>query len=217
MIDHVLERYHGVISQFVVVVSPGASASFERHFRTTDASVACVIQEAPTGMLPAIRCAASIVRDQQPEQVWITWCDQIGISSATVRRLTNALDDDPDAAFVFPTVRQSPPYIHFIRDATNRIVGVLHRRDGDEMPPSGESDAGLFAMRRSVYADDLAEYDRAMPSTNPGHERHFLPFIPWLAGRASVESFEIADQQEAVGVNTPDDLRAVEAYLRERV
>jgi bifunctional N-acetylglucosamine-1-phosphate-uridyltransferase/glucosamine-1-phosphate-acetyltransferase GlmU-like protein len=216
MIDHLLERYASVVDRIVVVVSPAAAPAFERHFRTAGRAVECVAQPEPTGMLPAVLCARPAVETQRPDEVWITWCDQIGISAPTVRRLVEALDGDPGAALVFPTVRQAPPYIHFVRDAAGRIAGVLQRRDGDAMPDAGESDAGLFAMRRDGYLRDLVEYDRLAPAAAGARERNFLPFIPWLAGRATVRTVDLGDAREAVGVNTPDDLRAVEAYLRER-
>jgi bifunctional N-acetylglucosamine-1-phosphate-uridyltransferase/glucosamine-1-phosphate-acetyltransferase GlmU-like protein len=216
MIDHLLERYASAADRIVVVVSPTAAPAFERHFCAVDRAVECVVQPEPTGMLPAVLCARAAVESYRPDQVWITWCDQIGISAPTVRRLAEALDGDPGAALVFPTVPQAPPYIHFFRDAAGRIAGVLQRRDGDAMPDTGESDAGLFAMRRDAYLRDLVEYDRRAPAAAGARERNFLPFIPWLAGRATVRTIDLGDAREAVGVNTPDDLRAVEAYLRER-
>ena len=46
-------------------------------------------------------------------------------------------------------------------------------------------------------------------------ERNFLPFIPWVAQRRPV-IIPSEDPEEAIGVNTPEELRAVEAYLQRR-
>ena len=46
-------------------------------------------------------------------------------------------------------------------------------------------------------------------------ERNFLPFLPWLAERAKVMTFEI-DAAEAQGINTPEDLVAVGRTLESR-
>jgi bifunctional N-acetylglucosamine-1-phosphate-uridyltransferase/glucosamine-1-phosphate-acetyltransferase GlmU-like protein len=216
MIDFVLERYSDVASRFVVVVAPAAVPAFEAYLPTTRGAIDCVVQPEPTGMLPAVLCARPAIETHQPDQVWITWCDQIGISAATIARLRQAMDDQPAAALVFPSVRQAPPYIHFVRDADGRIAGVFQRRDGDPMPSVGESDAGLFAMRREVFLNDLVEYARIAPVSDRTQERNFLPFIPWLAERAVVRTVELADPREALGVNTADDRRTMEAYLSER-
>jgi len=216
MIEFVLRRYSTLVGRIVLVVAPTAMPEFARYLQTTAAAVECVVQEEPTGMLPAILCAKPVIQALRPDQVWITWCDQIGISGSTVNRLARHMDDVREAALVFPTVRQEPPYIHFARDGAGRVSAVLQRREGDVMPPVGESDAGLFALRRDVFLNDLVAYDRVAPSGDGTRERNFLPFIPWLAGRALVGTFELTDAREAVGVNTPDDLHAMEAYLRER-
>jgi bifunctional UDP-N-acetylglucosamine pyrophosphorylase/glucosamine-1-phosphate N-acetyltransferase len=214
MIDHLFERYRGVVDRFVVVAAPSALLLVQRFLEQAQYPADAVVQEEPTGMLPAVLCARSVVETHQPEQVWITWCDQIAISPRTVRRVGSEVDAHPDAAMVFPTVKQQPPYIHFTRDSRGRIVDVLQRREGDHMPAAGESDAGLFALRLQSYAGRLVEYDRLSLEGAATKERNFLPFIPWLASRDTVRTFELDDAHEAVGVNTPDELRLIETHLR---
>lgn len=214
MIDHLFDRYRGVADRFVVVAAPAALPLFRAHFEHARDPVDCVVQEQPTGMLPAILLARPLIELHRPEQVWITWCDQIAISTATVRRLSDEMDAHPSAAMVFPTVRQQPPYIHFARDDRGRIVGVLQRREADQMPPTGESDAGLFALRLEHYLGSLVEFDLLSISGTGTGERNFLPFIPSLAAHHDVRTFSLDDVHEAVGINTPEDLRLIETYLR---
>ena len=219
MITWLLRRFLPVVDRVVIVVAPSAVKTFDQYLATRAEprrSIDCVIQEKPTGMLPAILCAREAVERHQPDQVWISWCDQAGLSSRTVQRLAAELDSHPDAACVFPTVRQEPPYIHFRRGADGRIDKVLQRREGATLPPVGESDAGLFALRRDGYLHDLLEFARDAPAGETTREQNFLPFLPWLAARARVETFDLPDVREAVGVNTPADLKAMEGYLRER-
>jgi bifunctional UDP-N-acetylglucosamine pyrophosphorylase / glucosamine-1-phosphate N-acetyltransferase len=214
MIEHLFERYGSVVDRFVVVVAPGARSIIDQYLERAGYPAESVVQEQPTGMLPAVLCAKPAVETHRPEEVWITWCDQIAISPRTVWRLAAEIDTHPGAAMVFPTVRQEPPYIHFDRDPRGQIVKVRQRRDGDAMPASGESDAGLFALRLDDYLDRLVEYDRLSPKSAATGERNFLPFIPWLAARGAVQTFGLDDAHEAVGVNTPDELRLIETYLR---
>jgi bifunctional UDP-N-acetylglucosamine pyrophosphorylase/glucosamine-1-phosphate N-acetyltransferase len=213
MIEHLLDRYEPVVDHVVVVVAPQAQDDVSRVLARRAVPAECVVQPEPTGMLPAILCALPPVEARAPRHVWVTWCDQIGIGQDTVSRLATATESDPEAAMTFPTVRQEPPYIHFSRDRTGRIVDVRQRRDGDDMPPAGESDAGLFALRLDTFRDALPRYAREAPVATTG-ERNFLPFIPWLAARARVTTFPLTDARQAVGVNTLEDLRSMETYLR---
>ena len=213
MVDWLIARYAPLVDLIVLVAAPAAEHDFREHVAGVGTRAAVVVQPHPTGMLPAILCARSLVQDEQPEQVWITWCDQIGISRVTVETLAAELDRNADAALVFPTVRQTPPYIHFARNADGRIIEVLQRREGDPMPPSGESDTGLFGLRRETYLADLVTYETVAPTGDSTRERNFLPFVPWLAGRKPVRTFDLGDPREAIGVNTQADIAVVEAFL----
>jgi bifunctional N-acetylglucosamine-1-phosphate-uridyltransferase/glucosamine-1-phosphate-acetyltransferase GlmU-like protein len=216
MLDHLASRYERWIDRFVVVAAPSAADEIRRRLVTASRPADVVIQEHPDGMLPAILCASRTVAEHRPDQVWITWCDQVGISAGTVAALARELDSNREVALVMPTVRQSPPYIHFSRDASGRIHHVLQRREGHAMPDSGESDAGLFGLTLRTFQDDLAAFTRdAAPGDGTG-ETNFLPFIPWLAARKPVRTFDVPDAREALGVNTADDLAQMQQFLRER-
>lgn len=214
MLDHLLERYDAVIDRFVVIAAPDALSVIRRHLEPIEHRVDCLVQRHPTGMLPAVLCAMPAIAAHAPEEVWITWCDQIGIRARTVTRLADEIDRHPEAQMVFPTVQQQPPYIHFARDPRGRIIKVRQRREGDDMPAVGESDVGLFALRLSAYVQQLVEYDRVHVAGTGTGERNFLPFIPWFASQADVRTFSLDDPREAVGINTPAELAAVESYLR---
>lgn len=214
MLDHLLERYDTVVDRFVVIAAPDALALFQRHLEPVEDRAECLVQPQPTGMLPAVLCAMSSIEAHRPDEVWITWCDQIAIRPRTAARLADEIDRHPAAEMIFPTVRQEPPYIHFDRDPRDRITSVRQRREGDEMPAVGESDAGLFALRLPAYLQCLVEYDSLHMEGAGTGERNFLPFIPWLAARTEVRTFAIGDAREAVGINTPAELVAIEHYLR---
>jgi len=213
MIDHVLDRYGDVINGAVIVVNPADRPLVDRHLHRHGSKVRITEQSAPTGMLDAILLAADTVRQSKPERVWITWCDQVGISPSTVATLTAIETESPDQDAILPIVRQPSPYIHFDRDAAGRLTAVRQRREGDEMPHIGTSDAGLFSLSRKAFAQWLPEYSAVAPPGSGTGERNFLPFLPWLAERTPIATFEI-DVQEAQGINTPEDLAAVEQRLR---
>jgi bifunctional N-acetylglucosamine-1-phosphate-uridyltransferase/glucosamine-1-phosphate-acetyltransferase GlmU-like protein len=157
------------------------------------------------------------VLPSSPDSIWITWCDQAAVDPRTVARLASASSSCADAAIVMPTVTTPEPYIHLLRASDGRITRVLHRREGDAMPQVGESDMGLFALSLRSFRDLLPQYASAVEVGGATGERNFLPFIRWVAARGeSVVTFPSTDPREAIGVNTPDDLARVEAYLRSR-
>lgn len=214
MLDHLLELYGGSVQRFVVIVSPSGREPVADHLRGRTEPVDLVVQTEPTGMLDAILLARSDLERLRPDRVWITWCDQVAVRQETVARLMDSEMTTPEPAMSFPTCAAHQPYIHFDRDGSGRIVAVLQRREGDVMPASGESDMGLFSLSRSAYLEDLGAYDKAAGAGRTTRERNFLPFIPWLAASRPVVSFPCTDPIEAVGINTPEELRRIDAHLR---
>jgi len=216
MIDHLLDLYADFVDRFVLVLSPEFQDVVQGHCSAIHRFAGRIdygIQERPDGMLPAILAAAPVVAGHQPDSVWITWCDQIAVRPGTVRRLLEL--SSGTAGLVLPTVRKTDPYIHFERDDANRITAVLHRREGDVMPAIGESDSGLFALSRRAYLEHLPNF-AAEPAKDSGAatgERNFLPFIPWMAQREEVLTFDLEDEIESVGVNTTADAQAIEERM----
>ncbi len=217
MIDRLRHLYADIVAEIVLIVHPSFEAHVRQHVSAWTPRVSCTVQERQTGMLDAIMLAAEAVRTARPDSVWITWCDQVAVHPATIRRLAEDTAVHRTAAVVMPTVQQRAPYIHLARDVSGRIERVLHRREGDPMPDVGESDMGLFALSPFVYAELLPRYARQAATGGGTGERNFLPFIPWLAAAGhEVVTFPSVDGTEAVGVNTPAELDLVERYLARR-
>jgi CTP:molybdopterin cytidylyltransferase MocA len=218
MLDYLLELYRATTSQFLFVVQPGVEAAIVERGRARGVDIACDVQLAPTGMLDAILIPLARVRSVKPAWVWITWCDQVAILPETVSALRRLVDERPGLQLALPTCRQPDPYIHFERDGSGRIAGLRQRREGDAMPDSGESDAGLFVLKYETYAELLPLFARDAPRGRATGERNFLPFVPWLSARCpgSVLTVPCHAPIESIGINTPDDLRRVEAHLASR-
>jgi bifunctional UDP-N-acetylglucosamine pyrophosphorylase/glucosamine-1-phosphate N-acetyltransferase len=216
MLDRLLDVYRHAVDRVVIVVNPSFAGEVQRHAAShRDADrIECVSQPSPTGMLDAILLGVPAAQRYRPSSVWVTWCDQVAVHPKTIGRLVEYTSSDVPAALVMPTVTRQHPYIHFDRDPAGRIMRVLHRREADVMPETGESDMGLFAMSPQAYVEWLPRYAETVETGRATGERNFLPFIPWLAARHTVTTFPCEDPMEAVGINTPEDLAVVEAYLR---
>jgi bifunctional UDP-N-acetylglucosamine pyrophosphorylase/glucosamine-1-phosphate N-acetyltransferase len=216
MIQHLLALYARDAERVVVIVAPAAFAGVSEAFGRATPPVSLVVQPEPTGMLDAILLARDEVELAQPRRVLITWCDQVAILPQTVAAVVAAGRGNPEPALVMPTCRGPHPYVHLDRDARGRIVRVLHRREGDEMPESGESDAGVFDLSADAYLAWLTEYAAAPEIGARTGERNFVPFVAWVAERGSVVTVPCSEPEEAVGINTPEELARLEAHLRGR-
>ena len=83
------------------------------------------------------------------------------------------------------------------------------------MPPVGESDMGLFSLSPDAYFRLLPQFGGEALKATATRERNFLPFVPWLVEHGQpVLTFASTNEMEAIGVNTPDDRRRLEEYLR---
>lgn len=216
MLDYILDRYRELADVVMLVLHPDSADQVRKHLKHREQAVELLFQEQPTGMLDAMLIPVSRIAQTNPDEVWITWCDQVAVSEGTVQRLGQAMVTRPEPDLTFPTVTTIPPYIHFARDESGRIVRVLQRREGDAMPEAGEGDIGLFALTRRAYLESLPAFAGAAGSGTGTGERNFLPFIPWLAQRALVRTIPATTPIEAIGINTPEDLELIGKYLADQ-
>lgn len=216
MIEYILDRYAALMERFVIVVAPTFAAAVEDSLSRRREPIEYAVQPSATGMLDAILVPGERLATLAPDEIWITWCDQVAVRPDTVERLKEAMQQTPLPALAFPTFTQPQPYIHYARDREGRITAVLQRREGAVMPEVGEGDIGLFAMRRTTYQDLLPVFATRAEAGSLTKERNFLPFIPWLASSHPVVTVPAHDPLEAIGINTPDDLLYVSSLMRHR-
>jgi len=213
MLRRVLQLHRPWADRAVVVASPDAQPSVRSIVDGDALPTIVAVQRAPTGMLDAILIGAAAGCSDDVSRVWITWADQVAVDPRTLTRLAG-IEAGTDLAL--PTVWRTAPYIHFERDATGRITRVLQHREGDAMPARGESDIGVFSLASRACFEELPEYgQKAAPGPRTG-ERNFLPFMAWLAARGVLASCPCTDPREAIGINTPEELAAISAYLASR-
>ena len=216
MLDRLLDMYRQFVDRFIVITHPSFDPLVRQHVAAIPLRIDIAVQPAPTGMLDAALLGRVVVAASDARRVWMTWCDQLAIHPETLLRLMTLSDEWPDAAVILPTCHRRDPYIHFVRAADGHIDRVLQRREGDVLPALGESDAGLFSLSRSAYLDDLVSFAAGAGADGATGERNFLPFVPWAAARGRVVTFPCVEEWEAIGINTPEELVAVQAHLRAR-
>ena len=192
MIDRLLALFAGAVDRAVVVVHP----SFEREVREHLARAGRAGDDGraatPTGMLDAIMLAEPAVRSAAPDEVWITWCDQVAIHPATIERLVELTAGASRRGRRHADGRRARPYIHLQRDGAGRIVEILHRREGDAMPDEGRERHGtLRACRRRASRTCCRATRETVALGSTTGERNFLPFIAWASARHEVVTFPV--------------------------
>ncbi len=212
MLDHLERLYRRHVDDVVVIAHPSFATRVRGRLAAFGWRATVLEQDQPTGMLDAILLARPHVQRTQPDRVWITWCDQIAMSPASIARLMELEARDRDAGVIMPTARGPHPYTHLERDETGCVTRFLQSREGDLMPEAGESDAGLFSLSRRAFLEDLKWFAGEAPAGEGTAERNFVPFI---VGRRVV-GFPCAPI-EATGVNTPEELALVEPHVKPRV
>ncbi len=218
MIDYLFDRYRDAVRRVVLVVHPSFEVDVKRHVEKMGSGldVQYAQQPSPTGMLDAILLARDAAVQRPASRIWITWCDQIGVHPDTITTLRRLSEEHAETPVILPTAQQTPPYIHLDRDSDGRITAIRQQREGDDMPPVGESDMGLFSLSPDAYFNLLPQFSGEATQASATRERNFLPFVPWLVQRGhSVVTFPSTNGMESVGINTPDDRRRLEAYLRD--
>jgi len=216
MIEWLVDLYRPYVSRIVLIVNPTSAGDARRLAGASDLPMDVEVQQVPTGMLDAVLLAYDRVKASSASRVWVTWCDQVAIHPRTIARLSELSTVHVDAPIVMPVAHRKNPYIHLERDGQSRIVRVLHRREGDTMPDVGESDAGLFSFSRDAFLAQLPAYAVSLEKGTGTGERNLLPFIPWISEIGDVVVFPCVEEIESVGINTPEELKDVEAQLARR-
>ena len=209
LIQHVMSRHAPYVTSFILVIHPDMEDAVAKHLQDSPWSFELAFQSSATGMLDAILLATDLFTQYGDEHVSISWCDQIGISDTTSKRMHHEVSRLGEFGMVMPTVTKPEPYIHLERASDGRICRILQRREGDNMPRVGENDCGLFALTRKTYLEWLPEFSRSVENGSTTRERNFLPFIPWLSQRATVKTSEIENKSDSVRINTREEADAL--------
>jgi len=215
ILDWLLDFLGPNCSQVIAVLSPDGNADVRSEMgQRIPGRFEIAIQTDPTGMGDAVRLALPHVRTPN---VLIVWGDQVALRRSNVEACMRVHEGRLQPDLTFPTVIRDKPYIHFERDASGAIVGLRQAREGDAMPETGESDAGLFCFRTAVLSE-LLERMRGGPGAELGHrtgEFNLLPVIPVAARQGRVVTPRLLDLEETVGVNSREDAKILEGYLRD--
>jgi len=216
ILDWLLDALDPVCAKYVLALSPDGEALVEPHARRILGDrLQVVVQETPTGMGDAVLLGEGLV---DTEFSLIVWGDQATLRKETILACAALHEARPHATLTFPTAIKNDAYIDFERDADERLLRVLQKREGESVRESGENDCGLFLFTTGVLFPTLRESFRTGEGRGrKTREANLLQVLPMFErGPGSVVTLRINDPSETLGVNTPEDADRVEALLLER-
>jgi len=211
-----IEAFDSVSGRFVFVLAPSGVETVQPALNESlGVNFEIAIQAVPIGMADAVNCGLGSV---QTPFVAVVWGDQAALSADVIRECARIMEDSPTLAAALPTLYRPKPYIHFERDADQRIAHIRQAREGDVMPDVGESDAGVFFFRTK-------ELQAVLPTvlTNEAYrgrvtsEVNFLPILVELERRGGVRCVAGMSEQQAAGINSPEDVQRMEHFLAKTI
>lgn len=214
ILEWLIELFAPQVSRLVLVLSPDGTPFVKPELdRLIGGRYEIVEQTNPSGMGDAVSLGLEAV---QTDSVGIVWGDQAALRSATIEAVLRLHGGALRPFATIPTVINSPPYIHFSRNSSGVIDGLLQAREGDIMPAEGESDVGFFCFRTQPLKEMLALM-RPIASARGATtgEFNFLPVIP-LAAKSGhiILTPHITSPSESVGINSRADASRLESILR---
>ena len=197
-----------VVDHIHLVLSPDGAAAFP----ALPAKVSHSIQSQPIGMGDAIFRGQEVW--SKYDAVLVVWGDQVFVSNDTLECAIGALDTSRHHA-VLPVTRMAQPYVEYVFEGP-RLTKVLQTREGDQTTPNGFSDVGTFLLGTDGLKAAWEDYLGNAPRGSGTGEINFLPFLPFLSSKAwAITPVEVADETEARGINTKEDLAFFQSLYKQ--
>ena len=220
MLAHTLEtaRVAGA-RKLALVVAPDSgpdSSSASAPVRTEAARLAPDIeifeQPVPLGTANAVLAARPALDGHQGD-VLVMFADTPLVEASTLNKLTAALDDGANVAVLAFEPPDPTGYGRLIADASGRIVAIREHKDASDAERKiGLCAAGAMAFRIAALSGLLAR----IGNTNASGEYYLTDAIAIAAKEGLSVKPVVCNLHEAAGINTREQLAAVEAAFQGR-
>ena len=162
----------------------------------------------------AMRCARNAFLDDA-EAILVACGDMPLVTAVTYKTLVMARSaaDAACAVLTVPITRESR-FGRVVRDKAGDVLKIVEYKDASQEELAiEEGNAGVYCFKPAVLWSALEEI-----KNNNSQSEYYLPdVIPVMLGRGERVISEKAEKpEEALGVNTPQDLRIVEDALAAR-
>ncbi len=213
IIDYVVENaLHFVVPDDLYIVVGYQREKVQKHLGP---AYHYVIQEEALGTGHAVRQVYPHLKDYHGDLL-ILYGDTPLFRASSIRGLINRHRLKEATLTLFSAiVDKSLPYGRIIRDETGRIVDIIEEADASpEIKRIRELNIGAYIVRADVLFPVLKQLDR----DNAQGEYLLTDSVRQLIRSGHrVESYQTYDEDEILGINTPDDLRQAEFILQKRL
>lgn len=211
MLLYVLDalRRAGVERQVVVV---GYRAELVRETLAGQGGVEFALQDQQLGTGHAVAvCRPQLESHQGP--VVVVAGDSPMLQTSSVRELLEAFERERPACLLGTLHKEDPRGLgRILRDADGRFAGIVEERDATD------DQRRITEVNMSTYVFDAARLLEALEQLRDDNRQreYYLTDCPGILKAAGhdVRALAVLKACEALSVNTPDELAAVEAEMR---
>lgn len=212
LVAHVLDVATSLAPQHLVVVV-GHQADAVRLACAPTGAV-CVMQEPQLGTGHAVAQAAPLLATF-PGDVLVLYGDVPLLQPTTVRALWDEHRRQGATVTVLTAYLEQPTgYGRIVRDSQGRMLRIVEERDASDTERAiREINSGVYCLRAPFLFPAL----RRVSSRNAQGEHYLTDVVAVaVADGAPVAHVTVADAQEILGVNTPEDLAHLDRVLQQR-
>lgn len=198
--------------KIVVVIGHGAE-SVQRSYTGTD--VSWVVQEQQLGTGHAVLCARKMFNDFSGD-ILILSGDVPLITQSTLNAMIDRHRVQRAALTLMTACLQDPTgYGRILRDDGGAISGIVEERDATVIEKQiKEVNAGVYVASPEFLFSALERVNN-----HNQQQEYYLPDIVTigLAQQRKIATFGVDDSHEMMGINTREELAAMEKILQERI
>lgn len=213
LLAHVIAAVHQAgIDRLVVVIGAAGSAVAEaaRAACPPELELAFAVQTEPRGTGHAVQCATAAL-DPRSERVLILAGDVPGIRGQTCRELLAKCGAGLALATFWPD--DPTGYGRILRDARGAAWAIREHRDCSARELAiRECNAGIYA----IGARALGEWAARLTTSAVTGELYLTQLVELAHGAGAQVATIAVDADEVAGVNTPEQLAALERRWRDR-
>lgn len=200
------------IKQVVLVVGYKKEI-IEDYFKD---EVSYVVQEEQLGTGHAVMRAKTLLQNQS--EATIVFCgDHTLWQPETVKKLISLYDEQKPAVAMLSVVFEDPEFWAFgriIRNENNEVVGIVEQKDcTPEQLKIKECNPSFYIFDSAWLWDNIGK----LKAENAQKEYYLTDMIAMAINQSKkVVAMPVADYREALGINTPEQLKQAEEVLKSR-
>jgi bifunctional UDP-N-acetylglucosamine pyrophosphorylase/glucosamine-1-phosphate N-acetyltransferase len=212
MLGHVLEGAKAAgAARIALVVAPGAEAVRDEALKYVP-EIEVFEQAAQLGTAHAVLAAAPALQRHRGD-VLVLFADTPLIETATLGRLAGALDTGAHIAVMAFEPDDASGYGRVLVDAEGRVDAVREHKDATAAERATRlCNAGAMAFRVPSLADLLGR----IRNDNASGEYYLTDVVVTAKGEGLVAVPVVCSAEEAMGINTREQLAAAEAVYQQR-